>query len=77
MFTSLFYSASTATICLVLLEQLLSVWQTTEISLYMPAQEKALHNYEDNDRKACATAVMLVFPKTQQNIGLAEPPLLP
>lgn len=51
--------------------------QTTEISLYMPAQEIALlRNYEDNNRKDCSTAVMFVFPKTQRNIGLAEPPLL-
>jgi len=44
----------------------------------MPAQETALlHNYKDNDHKDCSTAVVLVFPKTQRNIGLAEPRLLP
>lgn len=44
----------------------------------MPAQETALLcNYEDSNCKNCSTAVMLVFPKTQRNIGLAEPPLLP
>lgn len=44
----------------------------------MPVQETALfRNYEDNNCRDCSTAVMLVFPKTQRNIGLAEPPLLP
>lgn len=62
----------------VLLEQLLSVQQTTEISLYMPAQETALlRDYEDNNHKDCSTAVMLIFPKTQRNIELAESPFLP
>lgn len=79
MFTPpLIYSTSTTTICHVLLEQLLSVQQTTEINLCMPARETALlPNYEDNNRNDCSTAVMLVFPKTWKNIGQAEPPLVP
>lgn len=65
MFTPLFYSTSTTTICHVLLEQLLNVQQTNEISLYMPAQETALlRSYEDNNCKDGSTAVILVSSKT-------------
>lgn len=74
---SLLFFYSTSTICHFLLEQLLNVQQTTEINLCLPAPETALlHNYEDNHHKDCSTAVVFVFPKTQRNFGLAEPPLL-
>lgn len=71
------HSLSTTTTCHVSLEQLLSVQQTTETSLCLPAQETALlWNDEDGHHKDCSTAVLLVFLENQRSTGLTELPLL-